>query len=58
MNGSIGEERRRPVSCQGGADDVSDDHGLSHPAATCHTPRPSGGRDGDTSRLDHGRWCL
>jgi hypothetical protein len=57
MNGSIGENAVG-LSLGGEGPTTFDDYGLSHPTATCHTPRPGEGRDGDTGRLDHGRWCL
>ena len=53
MNGSIGEDAVG-LNLGGGGPTTFDDYGLGNPDATCHTPRPGEGRDGDTGR----RWCL
>jgi len=50
MNGSIGENVAGPYGLGGPGPTTFDDYRLSHPDATCHTPRPGEGRDGDTGR--------
>jgi hypothetical protein len=54
MHSSIGRNAAGLYLLAGMGPTTFDECGLSHPAATCHTPRPSEGRDGDTGR----RWCL